>query len=303
MEENPTSSWDVRMLSLAIFTFAYSLMVAFSTICETLAAYKILFKGFSILMVMDVIVNFILPLVLAYHGFFLILYEKNFLSAVLNTTALLFIPEIDDQLPNILGYREDDIIRNFLIAESMKDFDVFSKMQTADDFTTEKLSRNYLCGVQFGDFYITNLKEQGFNILHGHTFQPHQVNNSEENKGYQIDPSTTITPDCLLRKVQWKYTTGFPNTTKPRVGCLTLKKINGQDISIIRKQDPSGKVGIDSKINELEGLFVITTFQMSEDVIKLRLCGSYNPQHFLKAFEYYSLWDVTDEARQMILRL
>jgi hypothetical protein len=38
---------------------------------------------------------------------------------------LLFIPEIDDHLPNLLGLDDEAIIKNYLIAESKKDFNKF----------------------------------------------------------------------------------------------------------------------------------------------------------------------------------
>merc|ERR1711935_665048 len=103
-EGSPKSKCNLSMLALAIFTFTYSFMVAMSTISEALSAYKILFKGVGALMIMDFIANIVLPLLLACYGFFLILSEENFINAVLNTTALISISEIDDQLPQILGY-------------------------------------------------------------------------------------------------------------------------------------------------------------------------------------------------------
>merc|ERR1740139_1377013 len=93
--------------------------------------------------------------------------------------------------------------------------------------------RDIVCGLQFGDFYITNMKEQGINAQRGQAFQPYQVTQID-GKGVQVDPSTTVTPDCLLRKIEWKYTTGFPKSSLPRVGCLTLTKANGQVVSITR---------------------------------------------------------------------
>jgi len=296
--KNQIDQFNYSMFALASFTLTYSIMVAVSTISETYDGCKKLFKhDFGMLMIMDVVVNMILPLILAYYGFLLILAERKFIDAVLNTTALLFIPEIDDQLPKILGYREDDIIRNFLITESMEDLDKI--------LSAQQPGHNILSGLQFGDFYITNMIEQGINAQEGCAFQPYQVTQGiTDSSGHQIDPSTTVTPDCLLRKIEWRYTTGFRGTTKPRVGSLRLTKMNGHRIDIVRKSDINGntdvKVGIDSKENILEGLFIITTFQMSEDVIKLRLCGSYDPKNFLKAFDYYSLWHVTLEARNSI---
>jgi len=294
-EGSPKSKCNLSMLALAIFTFTYSFMVAMSTISEALSAYKILFKGVGALMIMDFIANIVLPLLLACYGFFLILSEENFINAVLNTTALISISEIDDQLPQILGYSEDDIIRNFLINESMTDFDAVKDVQVKD------LARLDVgaCGLPFGDFYITNMQERGMIAQRGHAFQPYQVTQIE-GKGVQVDPSTTVTPDCLLRKIEWKYTTGFPKSSLPRVGCLTLTKANGQKVSITRKRDPTGVIGISPLVNTLEGLFIMTTFQMSEDIIKLRVCGSADERNFMKAFDYYSLWHVTLEARRDI---
>lgn len=288
--------FNPKMFALAIFTFTYSFMVAMSTISETLLAYRILFKKIGPLMLMDFIVNIFLPLVLAYYGFLLILSEKDFINAVLNTTALLFIPEIDDALPQILGYCEDDIIRNFLITESMKDFDKIDKIPPADK------RPSIVCGLEFGDYYITNMIEQGINAQQGQAFQPYQVTQIGH-RGVQIDPSTTVTPDCLLRKIEWRYTTGYPRATKPRVGCLILTKIDGEEVRITRNRDIHGLVGINIKRHSLEGLFIMTSFQMSEDVLKLRVCGSRNVRNFLEAFDYYSLWDVTVEARRKILKL
>lgn len=88
---SPKSKYNLSMLALAIFTFLYSYMVAVSTIEETLEAYRKLFKRVGMLMIMDIIVNIVLPLLLACYGFFLILSEEDFINAVLNTTALLFI--------------------------------------------------------------------------------------------------------------------------------------------------------------------------------------------------------------------
>ena len=111
--------YNLRMFPLSIFTFCYSGMVAKQTIADTLEAYeKVFIKKFNMLMLMNFVINIFVPLALAFYGFILILCEKDYISAVLNCSALLFIPEIDDQLPQILGYREDDIIKNFLITES-----------------------------------------------------------------------------------------------------------------------------------------------------------------------------------------
>mmetsp|Transcript_22784 Transcript_22784/g.26235 ORF Transcript_22784/g.26235 Transcript_22784/m.26235 type:complete len:674 (-) Transcript_22784:82-2103(-) len=294
---------DLSMLPLAIFTFAYSFMVAIPSITETAEAYHILFRKPHMLQIMDFIVNVCIPLVLAASGFLVILCQNNFIDAVLNVTALLFIPEIDDQLPSILGLQGEDIILNFLIAQSMNDFDNILRMPD-DHFNYATLeAHKKVCRFQFGDFYITNLEEKGINAQNGEAFHPYQVNFSDQDNGHHIDPSTVVTASCILRKIEWNYTTGFPHTTNRRVGRLQLTKINNEVVEIVRKDDPTGKVGINKHTHCLEGVFIITTFQMSEDIIKLRVCGSFNPQNFIEAFEYYSLWDITDNAKEQVNRL
>ena len=104
------NEFNIKMIALSIFTFCYTIIVAMATISDTVKAYELVFKDFGLLMMMDSVINIVIPLVLACYGFVIILCEKDYINAVLNCLALLFIPEIDDQLPKILGYREDDII-------------------------------------------------------------------------------------------------------------------------------------------------------------------------------------------------
>ena len=99
-----------------------------------------------------------------YHSFFpiicyfiLVLCERDYISAVLNCSALLFIPEIDDQLPKILGYWEDNIIKHFIITESMVVFDDTIHTPENDFTTIEYARRNLVCGLQFDNFYITDM--------------------------------------------------------------------------------------------------------------------------------------------------
>lgn len=288
------------MIPLAVTTSLYSFTIAIYNIYEVFTAHRLLYGRIGPLQLMDLIVNAIVPTVLTFTGFVVIAYQSQFIDAVLDSAALLFIPEIDDQLPGILGHRVDDIVKNFLIAESITTFDTIGRLKDEDFTSAELTKRNVKCGVQFSDVYITNLTEQG--ITNDTLFQPYQVIFNKSG-GHQIDPSSIVTVDCLLKKIEWKYTTGYPSTTNPRVGYLRLTKVNGEVIKIVRKEDPFDIVGISDVSNELEGLYIITTFQMSEDVIKLRVCGSLSPLDFLKAFDSYSLWDIDSTAKTKISSL
>ena len=49
-------------------------------------------------------------------GVFVILGQDSFIEAVLNTAALLFIPEIDDSLPSLLGFDEKGMLLDDLLS-------------------------------------------------------------------------------------------------------------------------------------------------------------------------------------------
>jgi len=303
---------EIKMLPLAVITFVYSAMVSYPGVAEAKDAFDVYGK-IGPLQMIDFIVNQILPFVLMFSGFYLIGTQENFIDAVLNTAALLFIPEIDDQLPELLGFPEEQIIQNYIIYEAMVEYDEVSKMCNEDvsktitmrAFTNERNSipLNANVGVQFSDIYITNLIEEGSDPNDGLSYTPYQirVGNHKGYKTQQIDPSNFVTENCLLRKITWSYTSYNPKNTKPRVGYLRLEKLDGSFIEIPRSdnlvlQKERTKLNILEKKHTLNGIYVITTFQMSSFVIKLRVCGSRDAESFVKAFEYYSLWDISSSA-------
>ena len=53
----------------------------------------------------------------------------------------------------------------------------------------------------------------------------------------------------------------------------------------------------------VEGVYIITVFQMSESVILLRLCGSKSVDDFQRAFEHYSLWEVDKSADKLLSKI
>ena len=286
-----------RNMPLAILTFLYSTIIAYSIVSESSDAYR-LYKKMGILYVMDFTVNSIIPLVLLFAGFFVILIQESFFDCVLNTAALLFIPEIDDQLPRLLGLKDDVIVHNHLVSEAVMQYGAVMRQLTT---TKIPMQVKDSIGVQFNDFYITNIPEQGSNPRHGELFQPYQVRPAVDGDDYQIVPSLYVTEHCLIRRMEWSYTTYLPMTTKPRVGYLKLEKMNGEIVEIEQKGADNETSGVNHKRYSLEGgAFIITTFQMSNTIIKLRVCGSYVAEDFLKAFEYYSLWDISPGARSLI---
>ena len=212
----------------------------------------------------------------------------------------MYIAEIDDQLPLLLGLDESIIIKNFLTFQSLRQFDEVSMLK--DEVITEDFVRSIddAIGVQFCDYYLTNWPEQGSTPENGVHFKPHEVTKGNfHSLGHQINPTNIVNEFCLIRKIIWSYTTGYEYSIKPRIGYLRLEMINGQVVEINMKT-VNKAVGVNDMTHELDGVFIITTFQMSSTVLRLRVCGSYNADDFVKAFDYYCLWGITPHARKLL---
>ena len=184
--------------------------------------------------------------------------------------ALIFITEIDDQLPAILELDTIDIVQGFLIDQAMEEYE------------TQNL-RNEIPRIEFSDMHITNTEECGSVPSRGVTFQPYEVfgessqrlGSSRKNTtgvrdgdmGQQIANKRSVTADCLLRKIEWQYTGGFDASSCPRIGHLRLHKLN--DGSLI---DIKGKQKATPEMNKpwfsVTGVYIITSFGMSDDVLR-----------------------------------
>ncbi len=297
--ENVTTgiqNYQLRNLPLAIMTFIYSAMIALPGMTDSAMAMK-LYGRVGLLQITDFFVNQFLTFVLLFSGFFVIMIQESYIEAVMNTAALLFIPEIDDQLPSLLGLESDSIIKNYLTYQTLKQFDKIARLP--DESITENYlkSVNQSIGVPFGDYYLTNIIEQAANPNDGINFTPYQVIAGRPGDGHQIDPSNYVTENCLIGKLVWSYTTSkkFANTSLPRIGYLKIEKLNGETVEIYQK-GLNEDIQISDVKNVLSGVFIITSFQMSDAILRLRVCGSPTARNFLDAFEYYSLWGLNSNA-------
>jgi len=285
-----TSLWVLASLGSL-----YSIVVAVPEIGATMEAFKI-YGRLGPLQMIDFIVNVVIPIVLVISGFVLIVEEKDFITAVLNTTALLFIPEIDDVLPKLIGYDSNAIVENHLIKEAKIEYnEITTKLSQIG--VSKDIAQNDDLGIEFNDYFITNNAERGQDTRNFALYQPYIVKNNSV--GVEVDPSNYITEDCLLRSVEWKYTNyGVGKTTLPRVGYLKLVKLNGEEIEIVFSG--AEKIDLGRPYFLDDGAYMITTFVMSSSILNLRLCGSANPADFLKAIKYYSMWDITAGAKALL---
>ena len=141
---------------------------------------------------------------------------------------MLFIADIDDRLPSLLGYDERDIIENYLIGQALAEFDdlILSEgKENPDCFSGKKLRSNDATriGVDFQDCYLTSDEEGPSQSDCGRLFQPYQIvvprgsggqkrGSGRPERGYQINPSHFVTEHCLIRKLTWKYTESTDST-------------------------------------------------------------------------------------------
>ena len=155
--------------------------------------------------------NIVIPVVLVVSGFIVIVQEKDFITAVVNTTALLvFIPEIDDILPKLLGYDITAIVENHLIKDEAKiEYNEYTKLNQVG--VSKDIAQNDDLGIEFNDYFITKNAESCQDTRNCALYQPSIVKN--DSVGAEVDPSNYITEG-----VEWKYTAyGVGKTTKPRV--------------------------------------------------------------------------------------
>ncbi len=231
-----------------------------------------------------------------------------------------------------MGLDEKSIIENYLISQSLKEFEALvlseekykKKGYSSDRFSTHQLrSLNEAIGVDFQDYHLTFNEEGPAKPESGMMFQPYQIRASSSSfavEGCQIDPSNFITEHCLISEITWAYTHSetFNNLTKPRIGWLKIVKMchdgEGERTMIVDQRKPnkivitSREIGVTDKEgisisdnkHTIKGVFIITSFQMSNDIFRLRVCGSSSARNFLNAMEYYSLWDVTPGAEHML---
>ncbi len=301
-QEDRTDRTDTLRYGLWVLAFLgsfYAFLVAIPEVTSTLRAIDVLYNGrMGVLCVVDIIVNIIIPLVLVVAGFIVIIQEDDgFLSAVLNTAAMLFIPEIDDRLPGLLGYDEKAIVENYLIDKAKREYNKYAKIKDQDHGVIESKIFDNDLGMEFNDYFITNSVERGMNKEDFALYQPYIVK-LDKDGGEEIDPSNYITGDCLVSKIEWRYTDLAPNnTTKPRVGWLKIYKLQGKPVEIKYENE----VRLQETVHRVpEGVYIITSIVLSNSILKLRLCGSKTARDFRNAIQYYSLWGLSFSAKRLL---
>lgn len=286
VERDPTLAYG--LYSLATLGSIFGLFALFPDLVNARAVLRI-YGGFGPLQMIDFIVNVILPLVLVFIGWYLVSIQDNYIDAVIMTTALLFISEIDDQLPALVGLNTEVIVGDFLIREAKIDYNAYQGLSDQDihkmigggenddyDVEMQKSTNASSRGVDFNDFFVTNSIDDHENTM----YKPFSVIRSDY--GHEIDPSDFIGFECLLQSVEWRYTD--TSKIKPTLSYLRLVKMTG---SVVEIDFSNGERGESFRI---DGAFIITHFVTASTYIStLRLCGSESAASFLKALDRKSV--------------
>mmetsp|Transcript_23488 Transcript_23488/g.35539 ORF Transcript_23488/g.35539 Transcript_23488/m.35539 type:complete len:635 (+) Transcript_23488:145-2049(+) len=331
---------NLEMLPLAVVTLVLSCLLVlpeFRAVGETSRLYQR--SRWHPLALIDYISNLWLPLILSVAGFLIVAIAEDYIDGVLNATALLFISEIDDLMIGVFDLDAEATVHNHLIAEA------FSELTEAIE-KFEKLDRNDLSSssncmqlqeqfdikpIDFADMLLTNDSEGGTEITSYRVFAPREISNGP--KCTIVKASNFITCNCLLGRIEWRYTSGFPYSTKPRIGYLKVWDLCDEkgyeitapcenlDVSRIVEVQPhevndeihsdklkalkNGNVADDeakdklqniNPVYRLRGVYIITLFECAESVTKLRVCGSKTATDFAAALDTYSLWDLDSGA-------
>uniref|UniRef100_A0A6S8YY72 Uncharacterized protein n=1 Tax=Chaetoceros debilis TaxID=122233 RepID=A0A6S8YY72_9STRA len=299
VERDPTLAYG--LYSLATLGSIFGIFALLPDVINAKTIRRI-YGGYGPLQMIDFIVNVVMPLVLVVIGWYLVSIQDNYIDAVIMTTALLFISEIDDQLPALVGLNKEVIVVNYLIREAKIDYNAYQGFSVEDidnmiGSDVKKSARNLFGGgmqqstksrgVDFNDFFITNSIDDHENTM----YKPFSVIRSDY--GHELDPSDFISHECLLQSVEWRYTD--TSKIKPTLSYLRLVKMTG---SVVEIDFSNGKRGESFR---MDGAFIITHFVTSSTYIStLRLCGSESCSSLLKALDYYSLWELSSDARSML---
>lgn len=319
---------------LATLGSLFGLSSALPDVSNWKTIYKVYGSEIGLILIFDIFCNIVIPLFLVGVGWYVVTLQADYINGkfvfdsvkgiffilsnvhstlgVIMTTALLFIPEIDDQLPRLLGFDQTAIIENYLIGEAKIHYKKYMKMTDEDvekifgsvedkidvetgEYVPSEGSKEAF-GVDFSDYFLTNSVMEGSD---SHDFsQPFKIHYQEDGS-HELDPSNFITDHCLVKQVDFRYIDS--RVTHPSIGYLRLHKMTGEVVEIdFSKQGVNVERG---NVNTLRGAFIITNFVMTANEIEsLRLVGSENNMSFLRGLEYYSLWKISPDARKLLLK-
>eukprot|EP00601_Ochromonadales_sp_CCMP2298_P028502 CAMPEP_0173325276 /NCGR_PEP_ID=MMETSP1144-20121109/417_1 /TAXON_ID=483371 /ORGANISM="non described non described, Strain CCMP2298" /LENGTH=540 /DNA_ID=CAMNT_0014269451 /DNA_START=62 /DNA_END=1683 /DNA_ORIENTATION=- len=306
---------------------------------DTMAVINSGFWGpnFSILRVFDWVSNVLMPIILLPIGVLLVLTGENLLEAVLSSTAVLFIPTLDNDIIGLMGESDSDVVKKHVAQETIHEFaDHFFQFQNS--YAHEEGADEY--GDLEGGPHMTPGGNRPLVMAIENPPEAYREVLIEEPTlcdlaltGEDVLLSCTVFDAfCNVRKVQPSRTFGShkhrplgesfqevffaesqlvsPNSlfthleymieeTEP-YAILYLKLVATGDDNTVEYR--TKRYSDSYPIRRIEsGCFIVTNISITDCVDTLRLCWSPSPQRLLQAFDFYTVFNY-DEAAERLMK-
>mmetsp|Transcript_47403 Transcript_47403/g.92487 ORF Transcript_47403/g.92487 Transcript_47403/m.92487 type:complete len:563 (+) Transcript_47403:204-1892(+) len=291
--------WKIywKTLPLAVLATLYSITQAYAGWKSTTSVKVIIYQDIGILFLIDWLINLLLPMAAVVLGFTIIATSDQFIEGVLNTAALLFIPEIDDKLPQFLDFQNDDIVRTYIVQAAVWRYELNARI-TDDEVNKATEKEDQVGNIVYSDIMVTNLKESGSDPDMFDFFGPIDVRT--------FATLEIIQEECLLKEVSWIYQPsnfkrqGSAKLSKGNVVYLRLVKLEDDKEVVFRNEKFIDGVDISKPDGAVRGVYILTTFKKARSVTHMRICGAPTGKQFSKALRYYNLWDISGEAQSLL---
>ncbi len=290
-------NWIWPHFPLALSATLFAMIQAWKELQSTIEVRDTIYVGRSFdrfaLLTMDAIANLLIPIAAVVLGFLLIITQEGFINGVLNTAALLFISEIDDQLPEFLEYANEDIVRTFVVQNAENEY---KNLPTNGSSTMSAMLQKG--NIEYSDIMVTNSEEAGLDAYENSLFGPIDV--------HSYATLEIIQPGCLLKEVGWLYQYEVeekPFSAKLKKGNVVFLRLVTLGDEVIEMKNPKFTEGLNlstARLNTIKGVYMLTSFEKARSVQKLRLCGSPTGKEFKRAMDYYNLWSISATASDLL---
>lgn len=197
----PRHEESIANMPLAILVFVYQLLLLLPEVRDTMAVGRSGFwdsQKYSILRFFDVLSNIIMPIILLPIGVMLVLTAENMLEAVLSSTAVLFIPTLDNDIINLMGKSDVDVVKKHIAQESLH--------QIADHFFRFQIEfedHDHLNDVE-QNYGSLNLSSANYSRYPDGTTNPYQL---------QINTPASNNPNHVNSRLLMNHRTACNNNT------------------------------------------------------------------------------------------
>jgi hypothetical protein len=117
-----------------------------------------------------------------------------------------------------------------------------------------------------------------------------------------VSRCNSIGSECLLSEIHCTYIDSSPPGPSPPEDHLYTVRVrmlgDGQEIKLLKPSRADKPI---KYTRSFFGAFVITNFQLSTN-LDLRVLGARSPAAFLRAIQYFGLWNINASGREVLTR-